>query len=61
MIRHELLKESDWLRVLGYDLVERNIISLFVVHMACSQYCLHQPPIPVGIIHILQVEGIQGA
>lgn len=53
IIWHELLKESYWLRFLRYELVKRNVVSLFVIHMARSQYCLHQPPIPAGLVDIL--------
>jgi hypothetical protein len=61
MIWHELLKESYWLRFLRHELVKRNVVSLFVIDMACSQYCLHQPPVPAGLVDILQVEDMQGA
>jgi len=53
IVWHELPKEFDWLGFLRCELVEWDIVSLLVVHMACSQYRLHQSPIPVGFIDIL--------
>jgi hypothetical protein len=59
IIGHELPKEFDWLGFLRSELVEWNVVSLLVIHMASSQYRLHQSPIPVGFIDILRVEGVQ--